>query len=77
MLEHLVTLAVQTGTQDEPSKVAFYLLGGLFAAWAVLVGALGVMRHRTFPPSGGVACAVMGISLVLMIGALGSAVLTS
>jgi hypothetical protein len=77
VLEHLVAFAVQAGSEEEPSKVAFYVLGGLFAAWAVLLGALGITRHSTFPASAGATRAVMGISVVLMVGALGSAVLTS
>jgi hypothetical protein len=32
---------------SEPSKTPFYLAGGLLAAWAVLLGALG-SRIRTF-----------------------------
>ena len=73
----LLVLAVTAGTEEEPAKEAFYVLGGLFAAWAVLLGALGITRHATFPPSPGAARGVMAISLVLFLAAIASAVLTS
>jgi len=63
--------------EEETSKLAFYALGGLFAGWAVLIGALGILRHATFPPSEGAARAVMAVGVVLMVGALASAVLTA
>ena len=73
----LVVLAAASGQEEETSKGAFYLLGGLLAAWAVVLGALGIVRHGTFPPSPGAARAVMGISAVLVAGAMASAVLTA
>jgi hypothetical protein len=62
--------------EEETSKLAFYLLGSLFAAWAVLLGAIGIMRHESFPPTAGAARGVMAISLLLMVGTVGSAILT-
>jgi hypothetical protein len=62
--------------EEETSKLAFYVLGSLFAAWAVLLGALGITRHETFPPSNGAFRAVIAISFLLMVGAVGSAILT-
>jgi len=62
--------------EEETSKAAFYVLGGLFAGWAVLLGALGILRHATFPPSAGAARGIMAVGVVLMVGAMASAVLT-
>ena len=36
-----------------PSKTLFYVLGGALAVWAVLVSAVGIARHATFPPDRG------------------------
>jgi len=76
-LVDLLVLAAASGQEEETSKTAFYVLGGLFAAWAVLLGALGILRHETFPPSPGASRAIMGITALLMVGAMASAVLTA
>ncbi|MDE3069868.1 MAG: hypothetical protein KGJ43_03980 [Acidobacteriota bacterium] len=57
----------------EKSKTAFYVVGGLCAAWAVFIS-LGVgLRRADFPSSAAAARVVMAISAVLVIatGALG------
>ena len=59
----------------EPSKVPFYIAGGLLAVWAVAVSALGFNRPSF--PSGVVAQrAVMGISIVLAVLAVAMAIVT-
>ncbi len=58
------------------SKVPFYLAGGLLAAWAVVLAAIGISRP-SFPASAVAARAVMGISFVLMLLAIAMAVHTS
>jgi len=54
---------------------AFHVVGGLLAAWALLVSFLGVTREN-WPTSKGAERAVILISLTLFICAVGSAVLT-
>ncbi len=54
----------------------FYVLGGLLALWAVLVAALGIARHR-FPGGRTGERIVIAISVLLVVGAIGSAVVTS
>ncbi|MGB2711194.1 MAG: hypothetical protein WBC33_06720, partial [Conexibacter sp.] len=61
---------------EEGSKTAFYVAGGLLASWAVLVGALGVMRPA-FAEGEGAARAVMLVSVVLALAAMATAVLTA
>jgi hypothetical protein len=73
----IAALIVFAAEEAEPSKTPFYLLGSLFAVWAVVVSAIGISRHETFPPRPAVARIVMAVSFILMLGALGSAVLTS
>lgn len=55
---------------------AFYVLGGVLAAWALIVTALGVTRHE-FPGSGAGERIVAAISVVLVAGAIGSGVITA
>lgn len=61
---------------SEPSKIPFYIAGGLLAGWAVLVSFLGLSR-ADFPGTPGRARAVMAISAVLVLGATSMAVATS
>ena len=54
----------------------FHILGGLLAAWALLVSFLGITREN-FPTTKGAERAVIAISVVLWMGAVGSAVKTA
>jgi len=74
VLHALVSLAATEG--EESSKTLFYVLGGVLVAWAVVVSAVGIARHETFPPSAGAARAVMAISVLLVLAAMASAVIT-
>ena len=55
---------------------AFHVIGGLLALWALLVSFLGVTRE-SFPASRGAERAVAAISVLLVAGAIGSAIITS
>lgn len=55
---------------------AFHILGGLLALWALVLSALGIMRHD-FPGKGPGQAIVMAISVVLVIGAISSAILSA
>lgn len=61
---------------EETSKTAFYICGGAFAAWAVVLAALG-LSQPDFPRNGAAARGVMGISAVLMVAAMATAVITA
>jgi len=54
---------------------AFHVLGGLFAAWAVIVAVLGITREN-FPGSRRAMIAVATISVLLAAGAMFSAIYT-
>jgi hypothetical protein len=73
----LATLIAAAEAGAEPSKVPFYIFGGVLAAWAVIVSAIGIRAHDSFPPSLSARRGVMAISVVLVLCAMGSAVLTS
>jgi hypothetical protein len=61
---------------DEPSKVPFYIAGGLFVVWALALAGVGLTRPA-FPVNERGARGVMAVSLVLAIAAMATAVLTS
>lgn len=63
-------------SSDEGSKTAFYAAAGVFAAWAVLLGAFGVMRPA-FPRGEGGVRVVMLVSGVLMLATMACAVITA
>jgi hypothetical protein len=73
VLASLITFAAE---ESEPSKVPHYVAGGLLAAFAVIVGVIGITRHEHFPPTPGAARAVMGIAVLLVVATMASAVLT-
>jgi plastocyanin len=59
-----------------PSKVPFYLAGGLLAGWAVLLGATG-LRYPEFPGSAGRARLVMLTTGLLVAATVTTAVVTA
>jgi hypothetical protein len=60
---------------SEPSKVPFYIAGGVLALWAVVLAAIGLSRPR-FPANESGQRGVITISLLLVIVAIAAAVLT-
>jgi hypothetical protein len=55
------------------SKTPFFIGGGVLAAWAVVLAALG-LRNPSFPGDAGGQRLVIAISLVLAVAAMGLAV---
>jgi hypothetical protein len=76
MVPALLTFAADT-LKDEPSKTPFYIAGCLLFVWAFAVSAVGISRHREWPPSDGAARGVMGITTVLVVAAMATAVISS
>jgi len=74
MLTILATVAEHAAEEHTPT--AFYIAAGVLALWGVLVGAVGVMRPA-FPNGQGGARVVMGLSAVLVVAAMATAVITS
>jgi hypothetical protein len=62
--------------EAEPSKVPFYLAGGVLALWAVVLAGIGLTRP-SFPFNATGQRAVIGISLILMLVAIAMAIVTS
>lgn len=68
-------LLVLAAEQAQPSKIAFYVGGGLLALWAVLLALLGLSRPD-FPSTGGAARGVYGVSALLVAVAAATAIIT-
>ena len=65
-----------TFAAEEASKTPYYICGIALAAFAVIVSAIGISRHATFPSSPGAARAVMGLAVLLVVATMATAVLT-
>jgi hypothetical protein len=69
----VVTLLLAAG---EPSKVPFYVAGGILVIWALGLATVGLTRPA-FPYNARGARGVMAVSVVLMVLAMAMAVVTS
>ena len=74
MLHALITFAAEEA--EESSKTLFYICGSALAIWAVVVSAIGIRAHETFPPTKSATRTVMAISVGLIVLAMASAVVT-
>jgi hypothetical protein len=72
----MLALLQAAAEESEPSKVPFYVAGGLFAAWAIVMFVVG-MRRETFPGGQRGERGVIAVSVVLMAAAMATAVLTA
>jgi hypothetical protein len=61
---------------SEPSKVPFYIAGGILVAWALVLAVVGLTRPA-FPGNERGARSVMAVSLGLMLLTMAMAVITS
>jgi drug/metabolite transporter (DMT)-like permease len=77
VLHAAITLVASAAPEhEETSKTLFYVAGGVLAAFAVVISAIGIRGHETFPPSKGAARAVMALAAVLVAFTMFSAVIT-
>jgi hypothetical protein len=72
----LLALLQAAAEEAEPSKVPFFVAGGLFAAWAIVLFAVG-MRTPNFPGSQAAERGLIAVSVVLMAAAMATAVITA
>jgi hypothetical protein len=70
-------IAAAEAGEEESSKTLFYVMGGVLAAFAVVISAIGIRGHETFPPSQGAARGVMTLAGVLVVLTLAAAIITS
>jgi len=76
VLYALITFAQVEAEAEESSKTLFYAAGGLLVAYAIIVSAIGITRHETFPPSQGVARGLYALGAVLVLATMAAAVIT-
>jgi hypothetical protein len=73
----MVLALLQIAAEEaEKSKVPFFVAGGLFAAWAIVLFAVG-MRSQSFPGGQSGERGVIAVSVVLMLAAMATAVITA
>jgi hypothetical protein len=75
LLATLIAAAAEAG-EEESSKTLFYVMGVLLTVFAVIVSAIGIRRHGTFPPSAGAARGLMALAAVLVALTMAAAVVT-
>jgi hypothetical protein len=73
MLTALITLAAAEHT----NKTLFYICGSALVVWALVLSAIGIRAHESFPATPSAARGVITVSVVLVLLVMGSAVLTS
>jgi hypothetical protein len=77
MLATLLLFAQEHLAEEaEPSKVPFYVAASLLVAYALILSAVGIRRHETFPPSTAVGRGLSLLAVVLVAGAMFTAVIT-
>jgi len=69
----IILAAAEAAEEHHKSEMPFFVMGSLFALFAVLISVFGFKRPE-FPGDAGAARAVMSVGVVLMLGAVGSAV---
>jgi hypothetical protein len=69
-------LVVAAAEAAEKSKVPFFICGGLFAVWAIVLFTVG-MRSKTFPGGQGGERGVIAVTVLLMAAAMATAVITA
>ncbi len=77
MLSALFLFATEAAEEPGSSHAAFYIAGVALAAWAVLVSVVGIRGAERFPPRIGTRNAIIAISLLLVLGATSTAVITA
>ena len=75
MLATFLALAAEVA-EEETSKTLFYVAGGVLAAWAVILFAIG-MRSPDFPGSKGAQRGVMAVSALLVLLTAASSIVTA
>jgi hypothetical protein len=76
VIEAIVMFAAEEAAH-ETSHAPFYIAGGLLALWAVLVSFIGIRGHENWPSSETAARGIMGISTVLVVLAMATAVISA
>lgn len=65
----IATFFITASETETSTEIPFFVIGAIFAAWALLVGGLGTARE-TFPGGRGATMAICGVSAVLAAAAM-------
>ena len=76
MFASLLLFAQEHLAEEEVSKTPFYVAAGALVAFALLLSAVGIARHETFPPSKAVGRGLSLVMLLLVVAAASTAVIT-
>ena len=76
VLTDTLVFAQEVVEEEESEPVAFYILGGLAALWAIVLFAVG-MRSHSFPASAAAQRVLTLVSVLLVAATMASAVLSS
>jgi hypothetical protein len=75
VLNALIVFA-QHAAEEETSKTAYYVAGAVLAGFAVVISAIGISRHATFPSGKGGRNGVILLCAVLVAATMSTAILT-
>jgi hypothetical protein len=67
---HTIATILAAAEKSASEEVPYFVAGGLFALWAVVVSLIG-LRNPDFPKSGGAGRVTIGISSVLAAATVG------
>lgn len=71
-----VLLQAAEAAEEEPSKTPFYVAAAILVVYAAVLSFVGINRHATFPPTRGLATALMALGAVLTAAVMATAVIT-
>ena len=77
MLATLLLFAQEAVEETEPSKVPYYIAASVLVAFVLILSAIGIRNHETFPPSAGAQRAIMLVGALLVAGTMFTAVVTA
>lgn len=70
------TVLVFAAEVEEKSLAPFYIAASALVGFALILSAIGIARHGTFPPSRGVANALILVCAILVVTTAYTAVIT-
>lgn len=76
MLATILIAATEHAEKAEPSKTAFYIVGGALVIWALAISAIGI-KNDSFAATKATGTLIALVSAVLVGGTMAAAVLTA
>jgi hypothetical protein len=76
MLASLLLFAQEAVEETEPSKAPYYIAASVLVGFALLLSAIGIRNHETFPPSKAVGRLLTLLCALLVAATMFTAVIT-